>query len=416
MANIMLQKSSVSAIRRQLEKMQSETENAEKKIRSALNGLDFEVASKQNITNSLGRMITTADRQGNLSGQYKGAFLNVTNSIVDSDGKFGNQSQSIFERIRSFVEDKTRQIRDFIISNNINKIGIIAGLFIATPVTIITIADIKLLERIAAIVRSWIAGAPVSINGNDNEIDLEAQREAEREAEAQREAQKKQEEMDNVKTQYSDKLKRLGYSDENIENARNSSDDMAALEEKYNQMIDSAPIKVYEGSSKDYTPGAYSDYNVIKGFDEQYVVKQSTNVNCTSTADAMAGSFVKGKYIDPNKGWIPGTGTTWPQTKEIPGSKSYTCAQQYAEIYNQVSNGNPVIIRVRRSSVDEGHSMVAIGLKNGADPNNLTPADILVADPQNGKVRTLAEYESSNNGRKLYDRNGENNWPMRIVK
>ena len=128
-----MQKASISSIRRQIEKMQAESENAEKKIRSALNGLDFEVASKQNIRNCLNNLITSANRQGNLSGQYKTAFLNVTNSVVESDSKFGNRSQSIFDRIKKYAEGVLTDIKNFFIKNKLEKYAAVTGLFLINP-------------------------------------------------------------------------------------------------------------------------------------------------------------------------------------------------------------------------------------------------------------------------------------------
>ena len=142
-----MQKASISSIRRQIEKMQSESESAEKKIRSALNGLDFEVASKQNIRNCLNTLITSANRQGGLSEQYKTAFLNVTNSVVESDGKFGNQSQSICDRIKKYVEGAASDAKKFFFKNKIAKYAALAGLFLISPVTAIAVADIELLKN-----------------------------------------------------------------------------------------------------------------------------------------------------------------------------------------------------------------------------------------------------------------------------
>ena len=133
-----MQKASISSIRRQIEKMQAESENAEKKIRSALNGLDFEVASKQNIRNCLNTLITSANRQGSLSGQYKTAFLNVTNSVVESDGKFGNQSQSICDRIKKYVEGAASDAKKFFFKNKIAKYAALAGMFLTNPVGVVT--------------------------------------------------------------------------------------------------------------------------------------------------------------------------------------------------------------------------------------------------------------------------------------
>ena len=202
MPNIMLKKSSISAISRQIEKMQTESEDAEKKIRSALNGLDFEVASKQNIRNCLNNLITSANRQGNLSGQYKSAFLNVTNSVVESDSKYGNRSQSIFEKIKTFVEDTTKKFKDLIINNRLAKISAVAGLFIISPITVITIADIKLLERIASIVKRWFTPSPKKDDSNgkgyptqdEKQTNQEEEKRRREEEERKKEEEKKQQE------------------------------------------------------------------------------------------------------------------------------------------------------------------------------------------------------------------------------
>lgn len=56
MGNVLLKKASVNMIQRQVEKMQSETERAQKKVQSAIRGLDFEVASKRSIKSSLNKI------------------------------------------------------------------------------------------------------------------------------------------------------------------------------------------------------------------------------------------------------------------------------------------------------------------------------------------------------------------------
>ncbi len=144
-----MQKASISSIRRQIEKMQAESENAEKKIRSALNGLDFEVASKQNIRNCLNTLITSANRQGSLSGQYKTAFLNVTNSVVESDGKFGNQSQSICDRIKKYVEGAASDAKKFFFKNKIAKYAALAGMFLTNPLGVVMTSAVFPNSKIA---------------------------------------------------------------------------------------------------------------------------------------------------------------------------------------------------------------------------------------------------------------------------
>lgn len=133
MAVVGLEKASISSIRRQIERMQTENDNAEKKIRSALNGLDFEVASKQNIRNCLSNLAASANKQGGLSARYKSAFLSVTGSLTESDAKFGSRSQSIFDRIKKYTYAGIRSIGDLFTRNKFIKYAATAGLFLANP-------------------------------------------------------------------------------------------------------------------------------------------------------------------------------------------------------------------------------------------------------------------------------------------
>ena len=55
--------------------------------------------------------------------------------------------------------------------------------------------------------------------------------------------------------------------------------------------------------------------------------------------------------------------------------------------------------------------MTAIGIRNGADPSNLTYADFLVADPADSTVKTLQELLE--NGQLTIDRNG---WSLKTIR
>ena len=382
MPNIMLKKSSISAISRQIERMQSETEDAEKKIRSALNGLDFEVASKQNIRNCLNSLITSANRQGNLSGQYKNAFLNVTNSVTEGDSKYGNRSQSILEKIKTFVEDTTKKFKDLFMRNRLAKISAVTGLFIISPITVITVADIKLLEKIASIVKGWkqTPGEAIPIT------------------------------PPGILEKYTEK--ETSETDENDLNSTDETNSAPADNIPNENVQTNGNIKGYTGSSKDLTAGAYGDYNVIQGFDEKYVYCQKNSDNsdfrangCVSTSDAMVGAMTKGHDVNPEITFVNGQ-TTWgnAQTDAIPGSKTWSAERRYTEIYNQINSGNAVVIRVT------GHSMVAVGVKNGCDPNNMSAADVLIANPGTGKISNLQEYLTSSR------RQLDNSWSLRVAK
>lgn len=155
MPAILLKKASISSITHQLEKMQSESENAKNKIYSALAGLDFEVASKKNIQEQIRNMISSEEKQISYSQQCKTAFVNATNAVTESDMKYGSKSESIFEKIKNFVDEKVKSVKEFFIKNKLAKYAAVAGLFVASPVCVLTALDIKLLAKLASIVSHW---------------------------------------------------------------------------------------------------------------------------------------------------------------------------------------------------------------------------------------------------------------------
>lgn len=127
-----MQKASISSVRWQIEKMQAESENAEKKIRSALNGLDFEVASKKNLQSRLKGLKSSAERQSALGKQYKDAFLKVTGNVADTDNKYGNKSNSILDKIKKFAENSVGNIKNLFVKSKLIKYAATAGLFLSS--------------------------------------------------------------------------------------------------------------------------------------------------------------------------------------------------------------------------------------------------------------------------------------------
>lgn len=213
--------------------------------------------------------------------------------------------------------------------------------------------------------------------------------------------------------EYVQVLRSQGFSDEEIYSiAKGSGVDGLMRNAKWY-----TNTKAYEGNStvnfvmKDVSDGDYSDYNVVQGFDISYVLKQKNNVQCTATADVMAGSIASGKKqtVVDSRDWCA-DGAKWTFTKSVKGTAHDTVAEQCKTIYNQILDGKPVVVRVK------GHSVLAIGLKNGVDPNNVQPSDILIVDPGDGKVKAADQvYYGHTYGKNLtmYDDPG---WGLRIPK
>ncbi len=164
----------------------------------------------------------------------------------------------------------------------------------------------------------------------------------------------------------------------------------------------------------DYNQNDYSSFLVLKNFKPEYLYCQydykrfigsnGKNVGCTATADAMLASIYMDKPFSPNdEGWVPGVGATWTNTVIADGTKSYSVKQQCQVVYDYLQEGKPTLIRV------VGHSVTAIGVRKNADRQTITPADILIADPTDAKVKRATDM----GWRVMTDANG---WGIRIPK
>ncbi len=173
-------------------------------------------------------------------------------------------------------------------------------------------------------------------------------------------------------------------------------------------------LVTYKGSSAyHYKQNNYTGFLVLRNFKSKYLYCQynysrfisgSRNVGCTATADAMLASIYRDKAFSPNdEGWIPGIGATWTNSIVLDGSKSYSVKQQCQAVYDCLNQGMPVLIRV------VGHSVTAIGVREGVARSQLTPADLLIADPADGKVKCANEM-----GWRVMT--GANGWGLRIPK
>ncbi len=192
-----------------------------------------------------------------------------------------------------------------------------------------------------------------------------------------------------------------------FENENSSMDESLSLNEK---------LKTYSYGNQ--------NFSVIKGLDQKYCYNQNDynrfwsntyndNVGCTSTAEAIAYSIYHNEEVSPNEmGW-GSNGAKWNHSKTIEGTTNCSAEHTYKTIYENVKNGTPVMFRVKNAAKQNyGHHMTAVGIRDGADPNNLGPADILVVDPEKGKIETLADYtKGSYNKNTIIDNDG---WPLRI--
>lgn len=157
-------------------------------------------------------------------------------------------------------------------------------------------------------------------------------------------------------------------------------------------------MKAYSGSNEEY-----KNYSTVNCFNEKYLYNQNNysdfvtsngNVGCAATAEAMAYSMYNDTQLEPDKldqygkNWL----CDWKYCKEYKGNLK---SQQdvYGAIYGYLSENKPAVFGVRvGNEYTIKHYLVAVGISNDADINNLTAKDILVVNPWDAKVTTLEEY------------------------
>jgi len=140
-------------------------------------------------------------------------------------------------------------------------------------------------------------------------------------------------------------------------------------------------------------------YYAVKGYKPEYQYKQTDyskfvidgkNVGCTATAEAIAVSMYREKELLPSAmRWSNTSYAGWGHSVAIKGSDSYSVARRLSELYSQITKGVPVIFRVTN------HSITVVGLRVGADKENLKTSDFLIVDAWNGKLQNLSSYLSS---------------------
>ena len=177
----------------------------------------------------------------------------------------------------------------------------------------------------------------------------------------------------------------------------------------------------YSNSSCNWSPKAggkandYSNYTVVAGFDERFVLDQHNYYNaknaCTATSDAIVASITTGELHTPTKSYWTGSKCKWPNTAVIAGTQNITLEKQCQIICENLEKGNPVIMRV------PNHSVVAVGIRQGVDAANAKPADILVIDPGDGRVKTADEiYSGWYQGSGKLSMQDNIGWSLRVAK
>jgi hypothetical protein len=135
-------------------------------------------------------------------------------------------------------------------------------------------------------------------------------------------------------------------------------------------------------------PDYYYNQNNYSIINDHSAVSGGTNIACPATAEAIAYSIYHNERVTPNDydSWNS-NGATWANSNPV----GFDGMNQLRIAYDNITQGRPVLLRVETEKGKDGHSVVAVGIIPGADPNNLTASDILIIDPWGGKLICLAD-------------------------
>lgn len=122
----------------------------------------------------------------------------------------------------------------------------------------------------------------------------------------------------------------------------------------------------------------------------RFLNRWGKNRGCTATAMCTAYSIFHNTYLSPNNVYW-NNGTNWEYAQVYVKCVTQTAALENA--YNAVHSGIPVIIGVAGGKAgNSDHVVTVVGVRQGADYNNLYLSDFLIADPYGGGLCSLSAY------------------------
>lgn len=124
-------------------------------------------------------------------------------------------------------------------------------------------------------------------------------------------------------------------------------------------------------------------YSLCQGDYPEFEKPYDYNAGCCALAYAVGLSIVNGEPVDPTKYWYNGT-TNYE--KDTVTWASYDAS----EIISELRNGKPTMLHYLYGERGE-HWVLIIGVRNGANPNNLNMSDFEVLDPAYGDIRLLTD-------------------------
>lgn len=193
---------------------------------------------------------------------------------------------------------------------------------------------------------------------------------------------------------------------------KNMNDQIIATggEEYSNQADSSSSQKI--GDVHSYVAYDGKTYNVVSNFDPDFVLDQHGDIfennaagdaSCNVTIIRYLRGLKNGERWEDEQAWYEyclqrgvetdGWVSDWGKMgmKRLEETSGTSVEQKRQTIYNYLMKGIAVgaYVNPNSSSGYPGHMVAVVGIREGADPNNLQDSDFLVMDPATGKICAL---------------------------
>jgi len=156
------------------------------------------------------------------------------------------------------------------------------------------------------------------------------------------------------------------------------------LQKLHDEKIITEPNKLTHKMSGSLRQGDYSAYTHPYGY----------NAGCCAMSYAIAVSIVTQKDVDPTKYWRNGP---WGYQTYYDDNAADWVGFDVNKIHSALQEGKPTMVHYKYADSngdgksDGEHWVVVVGIREGANVNNLSMSDLLVIDPAYGDERPLTE-------------------------
>jgi len=152
--------------------------------------------------------------------------------------------------------------------------------------------------------------------------------------------------------------------------------------------------KLYGTEAINLSPNM-GNYSMKQGDYGAFTIPYGYNAGCCATAYAIGLSITRGTPYNPTSFWNQSQGLTYYSAGGIGAYQGFNASS----VYEALKNGKPTMFHyyyTNKRGYSSQHWVVITGIREGADPNNLSYRDFMAIDPGSGTLKSLADIADSN--------------------